>query len=108
MSQTQIEQSKSYREFLLANLRDRTHAAGYLEAALEEQDNDPAFLTQLLQAAIDDVIQAHFAHGTVPTDVSLGHDRFMQSVGQPHSSDIHQFVQLLDALGFKLTITPKD
>jgi hypothetical protein len=38
MSQTKIEQSKSYREFLLGNLQDEAHAAGYLTVALTEED----------------------------------------------------------------------
>jgi hypothetical protein len=113
MSQTKIEQSQSYREFLLENLRDEAHAAGYLTAALAEEDADEAFLKQLMQSAIDDVIEARFSEGEAsPTGdgrvlpaVGLWRDRF--AVAQSKGSDVRALVQLLDALGFQLAVVPK-
>ncbi len=105
MSQTKIEQSKSYREFLLENLQDEAHAAGYLAAALTEEDADAAFLKQLMQSAIDDVIQARSMNGRLMPEVSALRDRF--ATAQSHGSDIQVFAQLLDALGLQLTIAPK-
>jgi DNA-binding phage protein len=104
MSQTKIEQSKSYREFLLENLQDEAHAAGYLMAALTEEDADATFLRQLLQSTIDDVIEAQTICKMVLPEVSALRDRLAQANG----SDIHGFVQLLDVLGFQLAIVPKD
>jgi DNA-binding phage protein len=105
MSQTKIEQSKSYREFLLGNLQDEAHAAGYLTVALTEEDADAAFLKQLLQSTIDDVIEARSIDGMVLPEVNVLRDRF--ATAQTNGSDIQVFVRLLDALGFQLTIVPK-
>ena len=105
MSQTKIEQSKSYREFLLGNLQDVEHAAGYLAAALTEEDSDPAFLNQLLKSAIEDVIEARSLNGSTLSEIRLLRDRFADA--QSKGSDIRSFIQLLDALGFKVSIEPK-
>jgi hypothetical protein len=105
MSQTKIEQSKSYREFLLENLQDEAHAAGYLTVALTEEDADAAFLKQLLQSTIDDVIEARSIDGMVLPEVNALRDRF--ATAQTNGSDIQVFARLLDALGFQLTIVPK-
>ena len=91
-----LEQSKSYREFLLENLRDSEHAAGYLEAVLEEEDTDPAFLTQLLKSTISDVMEAQGASGAA----NLAYDRFCQS----NPEGVYHFVQLLDQLGMRVSI----
>jgi DNA-binding phage protein len=101
-----IEQSKSYREFFLENLQDEAHAAGYLMAALTEDDADATFLKQLLRSTIDDVIEAQTMHEVVLPEVSVLRDRF--TMAQANGSDIHGFVQLLDVLGFQVAIVPKD
>jgi DNA-binding phage protein len=105
MSQTKIEQSKSYREFLLENLQDDAHAAGYLAAALAEEDADADFLKQLVQSALDDVIQARSLNGVVLPAVSSLRQQF--ATAQSHGSDLQVFAQLLEAVGLKLTIVPK-
>jgi hypothetical protein len=97
---------KSYREFLLENLQDEAHAAGYLMAALMEKEEDAAFLKQLVQSTIDDVIEAQTIRDAVLPEVSTLRDRF--ATAQANGSDIHGFVQLLDVLGFELAIVPKD
>jgi DNA-binding phage protein len=98
-------QSKSYREFLLENLQDEAHAAGYLTVALTEEDADAAFLKQLMQSTIDDVIEARSIDGMVSPEVNALRDRF--ATAQTNGSDIQVFARLLDALGFQLTIVPK-
>ena len=94
-----LKQSKSYREFLLENLRDSEYAAGYLEAALEEEDTDPAFLTQLLTSTINDVMEAQGASGAA----NLAYDRFCQT----NPEGIYHFVQLLEQLGMRVSIVPR-
>jgi DNA-binding phage protein len=106
MSQTKIEQSKRYREFLLENLQDEVQAAGYLEAALMEDAADADFLKQLIQSAIDDVIQARSGEAALLPKVSVLRDRLALAQSN-HESDIQVLAKLLDALGFKLTIAPK-
>jgi hypothetical protein len=95
-----LEQSKSYREFLLKNLQDSDHAAGYLEAALEEQDGDLDFLSKLLKSVVDDVIEAQDYDSS---SIRSAYDRFCQS----NPDGIYHFVQLLDHLGFQVSIAPK-
>lgn len=95
-----LEQSKSYREFLLKNLQDSDHAAGYLEAALEEQEGDLDFLSQLLKSVLSDVMEAQASDNP---SVSSAYDRFCQA----DPDGIYHFVQLLDQLGFQVSIAPK-
>jgi DNA-binding phage protein len=106
MSQTKVEQSKSYREFLLENLQDEVHAVGYLEAAIMEEDTDANFLKQLIQSTIDDVIQTRSGDTVLLPQVALLRDRLAVTQSN-NESDIQVFAKLLDALGFKLTIAPK-
>lgn len=100
MKTIKLEQSKSYREFLLENLQDADHAAGYLEAVLEEKDDDFVFLSQLLKSAVGDVVEAQDHLNPAIKDT---YDRLCQS----NSEGIYHFVQLLDQLGFDVTIAPK-
>ncbi len=58
MKTVKVEQSKSYRELLLRNLQNSIHAAGYLEAVLEEKDEDFVFLSQLLKSSVSDFMEA--------------------------------------------------
>lgn len=99
MKTIKLEQSKSYREFLLNNLQDSDHAAGYLEAALEEEDLDLAFLSQLLKSAIGDVVEAQ---GGENAAMQSAYDRFCQS----NPEGIYHFVQLLAQMGLRVSIVP--
>jgi hypothetical protein len=97
---SRLEQSKSHSEFLLKNLQASEHAAGYLEAALEEQDGDLDFLSKLLKSVVSDVVEAQ---DDVNPSVKSAYDRFCQS----NPDGIYHFVQLLDQLGFQVSIAPK-
>ncbi len=100
MKTIKVEQSKGYREFLLKNLQDFDHAAGYLEAALEEEDVDLDFLSKFLKSVVSDVVEAQ--DRTNPS-VTAAYDRFCQS----NPEGVYHFVQLLDQLGFQISIAPK-
>jgi hypothetical protein len=108
MNQTKAEQSKGYRELLLANLQDADHAAGYLEAALEERDSDPAFLVQLLQSVIQDVIQARYGDEVLPPELQDKWVELCQVMAQTQGREIYGFVELLETLGFGVTIEAKN
>lgn len=109
MSQIKMEKSKSYRELLLNNLRDAEHAAGYLEAALEEQDSDPAFLAKLLQSVIQDVILARYpADGAVPQEIQEKAALLSELMSRSSAKEIYSFVELLNLLGFEIAIRPKN
>jgi DNA-binding phage protein len=108
MSQIKMDQSKSYRELLLANLKDAEHAAGYLQAALEEQDCDPTFLAKLLQSVIQDVILARYSPESAPQELKQRTETFYQAVSQSDAKEIYSFVELLNLLGFEISIRPKN
>lgn len=101
MNQIKTDRSKSYREFLLSSLKDIEHSAGYIEAALEERDPDPTFLAKLLKSVIQDVVVAKYS-GLVPQVVQEKLEQFNQS------SDVYDFVELIDTLGFEIAIRPKE
>ena len=49
MKNVKMPTSDSYREFLIECLKDPEHAAGYIEAILEEKDPEPELLRNALR-----------------------------------------------------------
>jgi hypothetical protein len=92
-------QSKSYREFLLENLQDEAHAAGYLTVALTEENADAAFLKQLMQSAIDDVIEAQSIDGMVLPEVNALRDRFATAQAKDRRFNLVRADRSLKRLG---------
>ncbi|MGG6269742.1 hypothetical protein ACQ4M3_34585 [Leptolyngbya sp. AN03gr2] len=102
MSQIKIDRSKSYREFLLTSLnQDVEHAAGYIEAALEERDSDPAFLAKLLQSVMEKVVMAKYLEEAIPQELQEKLAKFNQTI------EVYDFIELLDMLGFEVAVRPK-
>ncbi|MFB2897086.1 transcriptional regulator [Aerosakkonemataceae cyanobacterium BLCC-F50] len=97
--------SVSYHEDLIQFLKDSEHAAGYIEAILEEENPEP----ELLRNALRKVIEAweRCDHRLSPSTKQL-HEKLDRILTESNASEIYIFIELLNELGFQITITPKE
>ena len=87
--------SDSYHDYLISRLKDPIHAAGYIEAILEEEDPE----AELLKHALQDVAEA------------LGEKQHLEKLDQilsvAGSAEIYQLGLWLNELGLKLSVSVK-
>lgn len=90
-----MPKSLPYKDYLIQALKDPVHAAGYIEAILEEEDPEP----ELLKHALQDVAEA------------LGNEQHLEKLDRilsvEGSTEIYKLGRWLDKLGLKLTVTVK-
>ena len=90
-----MPKSLPYKDYLIQALKDPMHAAGYVEAILEEKDPEP----NLLKAALQDVGEA------------LGNEQHLAKLDRilsvEGSAEIYHLSLWLEELGLKLTVTVK-
>lgn len=104
MKNVKMPTSDSYREFLIECLKEPEHAAGYIEAILEEKDPEP----ELLRNAFIKVVEAYTTSNKLSELAKQHHEKLDKILAQSGGSEIYTFVQLLDALGFRVALAPKD
>jgi DNA-binding phage protein len=104
MKNVKIPTSDSYREYLIESLKEPEESAGYIEAILEEKDPEPA----LLRNAIRKVIEAKIRMNAISESAKEYHEKLDKMLNESGGSEIYCFVELLEALGFKLEITVAD
>jgi DNA-binding phage protein len=90
--------SKSYKADLLEALRDPSEAAEYLDAALEDGDED------VFRLALKDVLEAQKYLSQLPEKAKFNQDNVSSVFYQPPSSELCHFDSFLHALGFRLAI----
>lgn len=100
MTQVKMPTSDSWRDALIESLKDPEHAAGFIEAILEEKDPEP----QLLSAALQDVIDARAAMQVLSESAKEKYEQLEKILSESGGAEIYTFVELLEALGFKLAI----
>lgn len=100
MKNANVPTSDSYREYLIESLKDPEEAAGYIGAILEEKDPEPA----LLRSAIGKVIEAKMKMNALSELGKKHHEKLDKMLAASGGSEIYSFVELLEALGFKLEI----
>ena len=104
MKQLKMPTSDSYREYLIESLKDAEHAGDFIGAILEEKDAEP----ELLRNAIRKVIEARIRMNALSDSAKKYHERLDKMLTASSGSEIYCFVELLEALGFKLGITVED
>ncbi len=95
--------SDSYREFLIESLKNPEHAAGFIEAILEEKDPEP----ELLGNALRKVIEARVKMNNLSESAKEHHEKLDKMLSESGGAEIYALVELLDALGFRLAVTLK-
>lgn len=93
----------SYRESLIARLKNPEYAAGYIEAILEEEDPEP----ELLKDALQDVALALGEMNLPKQQKSLHLEKLERILSVEGSAEIYNLALWLDKLGLKLTVTVK-
>ncbi|MFB2838874.1 DNA-binding protein [Floridanema evergladense] len=96
--------SVSYHEDLIQFLKDPEHAAGYIEAILEEEDPEP----ELLRNALRKVIEAWKRCDRLSESTKQLHEKLDRILTESNATEIYTFVELLNSLGFQLAISPKE
>ncbi len=98
-----MNKSVSYDDFLMAKLKDRNYAAGYVETHLE-LENDEAPDPALLALALKDVAQALAGDRFTPEEVKLHLEKLDRLLSNGGSEVIYNLAEWLQFLGLKLTV----
>jgi DNA-binding phage protein len=98
-----ISSSDSWLDSLIESLTDPEEAAGYLSVALEEK----ASTRQLLRNAIKDVVEAYSKINNLSEEAKLHYEQLENLLAKNGGSEIHSLINLLSALGFRLTVDLK-
>lgn len=104
MKQMKMPRSDSYYEYLIESLKDAEHAGDFIGAILEEKDAEP----ELLRNAIRKVIEARIRMNALSDSAKQYHKKLDKMLTESAGSEIYCFVELLEALGFKLGIIVED
>lgn len=98
-----MNKSVSYDDFLMAKLKDRNYAAGYVETHLElEKDEAPD--QALLALALKDVAQALAGDRLTPEEVKIHLEKLDRLLSNGGSEVIYGLAEWLQVLGLKLTV----
>ncbi|MEW6494692.1 MAG: transcriptional regulator [Cyanobacteriota bacterium] len=104
MKNVKIPTSDSWQDALVESLKDPLETAGYIEAILEEKDPEP----ELLRAALKDVLDARVQMHNLSEEAKICYEKLDKFLLETGGSEIYSLVELLDALGFRIAIAPKD
>lgn len=98
-----MARSKNYQEDLIESLKDTSEAVEYLNAALEDGDPE-AFLL-----ALKDVAEAKGGGMTkLAEKTKLNRENLYKILSERGNPELSSLETLLDALGLRLSIQPKE
>ncbi|MFB2897084.1 transcriptional regulator [Aerosakkonemataceae cyanobacterium BLCC-F50] len=104
MKNLKMPTSDSYHKFLIESLKNREEAAGYIEVVLEEGGDQPV----LLRKAIRNVVEAWERCDRLSPSTKQLHEKLDRILTESNASEIYTFVELLNSLGFQVTISLKE
>ncbi len=96
--------SDSYHDYLIESLKNREEAAGYIEVVLEEGGDQPI----LLRKAIRNVVEAWAKSDRISESTKQLYEKLDKMLTESNATEIYAFIELLNALEFKVTISPKE
>ena len=106
MKDVKMPTSRSYREYLIESLKDPERAAGNIEVALELAEKDPQ--PDVLRLTLKDVIEARVQMNNLSEEARQSYEKLDKILLDTGGAEIYSLVELLDALGFRVAIAPKD
>ncbi|HEY9832974.1 MAG TPA: transcriptional regulator [Stenomitos sp.] len=106
MKEVKTQRSRSYREYLLASLKDSQEAAAYIETFLELDEE--GFEPELLRSALKDVVDARIQINNLSDEAKQRYEKLDKMLLETKAAEIYSLIEFLDALGFCLAIAPKD
>jgi hypothetical protein len=114
MSNVKIPTSTNYRDRLIESLQDPNEAAAYLEVTLERDLEDP--IPDLLRSVLSNIVTAKEQIDELSTTTKDLHSSLVREafplgnrvLAQSKGVEIYGLIDLLDGLGFRLAVVPKD
>jgi DNA-binding phage protein len=96
--------SRSYHSYLIESLKDPHEAAAYLAAVLEDGNYEE------LNLALRNVTEARLSSlgGSQSVAEQESQESIQQTLSDQVDLDLSTLLRLLDELGFKLSVTPKE
>lgn len=104
MQEIQVPTSDSYHNYLIESLKDYEEAAGYIEVALEEGRDEPYLLIKVLR----NVIEARIKMKNLSESAKVNYEKIDQILAESGGIEIYTFVEILDDLGFELSVKVKE
>lgn len=106
MKNVKIPRSRSYRDFLIESLKNPERSAAYIEAGLELEEESPD--QELLRAMLKDVIDARINTNNISDTAKQLHEKLDEILTESNAAEIYAFIELLDAIGFRVAILSKE
>ncbi len=103
MKNVKAPTTRSYREYLMSVLKDSERAASSIEAALEETDPLP----KQLWLTLKDVVDTRMQMNELSEEAKQYYEKLEKMLLETGGAEIYSFVELLDALGFRVEIKVK-
>jgi DNA-binding phage protein len=101
-----ISTSTNYRDRLIESLQDPIEAAAYLEVTLERDLEDP--IPELLRSVLSNIVTAKERVDELSTTTKDLHSSLDRVLAESKGVEIYGLIDLLDGLGFRLAVVPKD
>jgi DNA-binding phage protein len=102
MKNVKTPASDSYYDYLISSLKDPEESAMYIEVTLEEGD------PKLLNLAMGNVVAAHHKMNNLSEEAKLQYQNLKQMLLSNENSEIYTLVALLNEMGFRLEVKPKE
>jgi len=97
MAKTKVK-TQSYRESLLASLKDPGEAAHYLNACLEDED------TRVFLMALRDVADAHGGIRVLSREARLNRESLYRMLSESGNPSLDSLASVLSACGLRLAV----
>lgn len=93
---------KSFQEILRKDLKNPKESLGYLKAALEDEDK------RVFLMALSDVAEAYGGMTKLSHTARISREHLYRIFSKHGNPEFATLINLLDVLGFKLTLEPKN
>ncbi len=106
MNEVKAPASRNYLEYLVSSLKDSQEAAAYIAVMLEldEEGYDP----KLMRSALKDVINARIQANNLSKTAKQHYEKLDKILAETGGAEIYALIEFLDALGYRIALTPKD
>jgi DNA-binding phage protein len=105
MGNLKIKNSREYQAYLIESLVNDDRAANYIEVTLERDLEDP--IPDLLRLVLSNVVAAKEKNSNLQGKIENLHEELDRVLAETKGVEIYGLVDLLDALGFRLAVLPK-
>lgn len=101
MQTVKTSTTKNYQDYLLSAFSNQERVAKNIEVVLEDKER----LSGLLRLTLNDIIQAKIKDKNLTEEAKLNFEKIDEILSQTNGEEIYALVDLLSALGLKISIT---